>query len=180
MKYKLWSHYPHNDLIEEHWSCPYGLVIKISFKHWTATVLTPAIVNDSTFGIGFQITTQSSGGSDRSFLNIFTATVYYTTLSASVTATPSLDPQVDTIDYYRMTPSLDNFTYAGSTPNTSVGFSVNRKESTDFPQFGEPAIKIAGSSLVFVFILAPFGRLKCVCKPPWLPPLGDSHKSSPS
>jgi hypothetical protein len=81
------------------------------------TVLTPEIVNDTTFGIGFQITTQSSGGSDRSFLTTFTATVYYTTISASVTATPSLDPQVDTIDYYRMTPSLDNFTYAGSTPN---------------------------------------------------------------
>ncbi len=92
------------------------------------TVLTPTIVNDPSFGIGFQITTQSSGGSDRSFLTTFTATVYYTTLSASVTATPSLDPQVDTIDYYRMTPSLDNFTYAGSTPNTSVGFADRQSD----------------------------------------------------
>jgi hypothetical protein len=81
------------------------------------TVLTSEIVNDTTFGIGFQITTQSSGGSTRSFITNFTATIYFTILSASVTATPSLDPQVDTIDYYRMTPSLDNFTYAGSTPN---------------------------------------------------------------
>lgn len=92
------------------------------------TVLTPAIVNDSTFGIGFQVTTQESGGSDRSFFNNFTITVYYTTLSATVTGSPSLDPQVDTIDYYRMTAALDNFTYVGSTPNTSVGFADTQSD----------------------------------------------------
>lgn len=87
------------------------------------TVLSPTIVNDSTFGIGFQITAQESGGSDRSFINNGTVTVYYTTLSATVTATPSSDPQVDKIDYYRMTPGLDNFTYVGTVPNSSTGFT---------------------------------------------------------
>lgn len=87
------------------------------------TVLSPAIVNDSTFGIGFQITTAESGGSDRSFINSFTPTVYYTTLAATVTCTPSTDPQVDKIDIYRMTPGLDNFTYVGTVANGTTGFS---------------------------------------------------------
>lgn len=81
------------------------------------TVLTPAIVNDSTFGIGFQVTTQESGGSDRSFFNNFSLTVYYTTVSATVTCVGSTDPQVDKNDIYRQTPGLDNFTYVGTVAN---------------------------------------------------------------
>lgn len=81
------------------------------------TILTPAIVNDTTFGIGFQITTAESGGSDRSFLNNGAATVYYTTLSATLTCTASTDPQVDKNDIYRQTPGLGNFTYVGTVQN---------------------------------------------------------------
>lgn len=89
---------------------------------WGA-ILTPSIVNDSTFGFGIQILTEESGGSDRSFLNSFTITVYYTTLSSTGTCTASLDPQVDTIDVYRQTPGLSNFTYVLSVPNSSPSFT---------------------------------------------------------
>lgn len=81
------------------------------------TVLTPAIVNDSTFGVGWQITTAESGGSDRSFFNNFAITVYYTNVSNTLTCTASSDPQVDTNNIYRMDPGLDNFTFVGSTTN---------------------------------------------------------------
>lgn len=89
---------------------------------WGA-ILTPDIVNDSTFGFGMQILTEESGGTDRSFLATWTITVYYTVLSATGTCTASLDPQVDTIDVYRQTPGLDNFTYVLSVPNASPSFS---------------------------------------------------------
>ena len=88
---------------------------------WGA-IITPDIANDSTFGFGVQILTESSGGSDRSFLLSFTITVYYTTLSTTGTGTSSLDPQVDTIDVYRQTPGLDNFTYVLSVPNADPSF----------------------------------------------------------
>ena len=87
---------------------------------WGAT-LTPAIVNDTTFGVGFQILTQESGGTDRSFLYTYTITVYYANLSATGTCTLSTDPQVDTIDVYRQTPGLDNFTYVLSVANSGGG-----------------------------------------------------------
>lgn len=87
------------------------------------SVLTPAIVNDSTFGIGFQITTAEMSGSDRSFINSFTVTVYYTTLSATATATASTDPQVKSINFYRQTPGLANFTFVGRVPNSSPSFT---------------------------------------------------------
>lgn len=89
---------------------------------WGA-ILTPDIINDSTFGFGMQILAQESGGSDRSFINSFTITVYYTTLSTTGTCTSSLDPQVTTIDVYRQTPNLENFTYTLSVPNSSPSFT---------------------------------------------------------
>lgn len=89
---------------------------------WGA-ILTPAIVNDTTFGFGVQILAESSAGSDRSFLNSFTITVYYTTLASTGTATASLDPQVNTIDVYRQGPGLDNFTYVLSVPNATPSFT---------------------------------------------------------
>ena len=91
---------------------------------WGA-VLTSDIVNDPSFGIGFQILTAESGGSDRSFINNGTATVYYTTFSATMTMTESTDPQVDKIDISRQTPGLDNFTYVGTIENSaaSTGFT---------------------------------------------------------
>lgn len=87
------------------------------------TVLTPTIVNDTTFGIGFQIATAEVSGSDRSFLNNFSVTVYYTTLAATVVPASSTDPQVDKIDIYRQTPGLTNFTYVGTIENGAAGFS---------------------------------------------------------
>lgn len=41
----------------------------------------------------------------------------------SVTATPSTDPQVDKIDFYRDDQGLQNFTYVGTGPNSSAAFS---------------------------------------------------------
>lgn len=40
---------------------------------------TPSIVNDPSFGIGFQVTTEQVGSTDRSFFNSWTITVYYST-----------------------------------------------------------------------------------------------------
>ena len=89
---------------------------------WGA-ILTPDVVNDPTFGFGVQILAQDSGGTDRSFLYTWTITVYYTTLSSTGTCTGSLDPQVDTIDVYRQTPGLENFTYVLSVPNSTPSFA---------------------------------------------------------
>lgn len=94
------------------------------------SIITPTIANDTTFGFGVQILTQESGGSDRSFINSFTITVYYTNLSSTGTCTASLDPQVDTIDVYRQTPGLSNFTYVLSVPNSSPSFSDNLSDLT--------------------------------------------------
>ncbi len=88
---------------------------------WNAT-LTPAIINDSTFGFGVQITTASVGGSDRSFVNSMSITVFYSTQDAIITPTASPDPQVDKIDIYRQGGGLANFTYVGTTPNSATAF----------------------------------------------------------
>lgn len=89
---------------------------------WAAT-LTPAIVNDPTFGFGVQITTQNSGGSDRSFINFMKITVFYSTQDADITPTPSPDPQVDKIDFYRQGGGLANPTYVGTGPNSATVFN---------------------------------------------------------
>ena len=96
---------------------------------WGA-IITPDITNDSTFGFGVQVLTAESGGSDRSFFNSFTITVYYTTFSSTGTCTPSLDPQVDTIDVYRQTPGLENFTYVLSVPNSAPSFADTLSDLT--------------------------------------------------
>jgi hypothetical protein len=44
-------------------------------------------------------------------------------LANTLTATPSTDPQVDKIDWYRIDTGLLNFTYVGTGPNSSVSFS---------------------------------------------------------
>lgn len=89
---------------------------------WGAT-LTPDIVNDPSFGIGWTITTQSSGGSDRSFVNYTKVTASYSTQNAEITPTPSPDPQVDKIDFYRQGGGLANFTYVGTGPNSATVFN---------------------------------------------------------
>ena len=89
---------------------------------WNASP-TPAIINDSTFGFGVQITTQAAGGSDRSFVNSMKITVFYSTQDAVITPSPSLDPQVDKIDIYRQGGGLANFTYVGTTPNSATAFN---------------------------------------------------------
>lgn len=43
--------------------------------------------------------------------------------SADIVATPSSDPQVDKIDFYRFGGGLENYTYVGTGPNTSAAFS---------------------------------------------------------
>lgn len=89
---------------------------------WSAT-LTPDIINDPTFGFGVQITTQNSGGSDRSFINSMAISVFYSTQNANITPTVSLDPQVDKIDIYRQGGGLANPTYVGTNPNTATVFN---------------------------------------------------------
>ncbi len=89
---------------------------------WGAT-LTPLIVNDPSFGFGVAITKQVAGGTDRSFINSMSVTVYYSTQSASITPAASADPQVDKIDIYRQGGGLANFTYVGTTPNSATAFT---------------------------------------------------------
>lgn len=89
---------------------------------WGAA-LTPAIVNDASFGFGVQITTQLAGGSDRSFINFMAVTIFYSTQNAIITPTASADPQVDKIDIYRQGGGLANFTYVGTTPNSATAFN---------------------------------------------------------
>lgn len=93
-----------------------------SSDKWGAT-LTPAIINDPSFGFGVQITTQNSGGSDRSFINYMAVTVYYSTQNANITVTASPDPQVDKIDIYRQGGGLANPTYVGTTTNSAATFT---------------------------------------------------------
>lgn len=89
----------------------------------TGQTLTPAVINDSTFGFGVQITTAVVGGTDRSFINTMGITVFYSTQDANITPTPSADPQVDKIDIYRQGGGLANFTYVGTTPNSATAFN---------------------------------------------------------
>ena len=89
----------------------------------TGQTLTPAVINDSTFGFGVQITTAVVGGTDRSFINTMGITVFYSTQDASITPTASTDPQVDKIDIYRQGGGLANFTYVGTTPNSATAFT---------------------------------------------------------
>lgn len=44
-------------------------------------------------------------------------------LANTVVATPSSDPQVDKIDFYRLDTGLENFTYVGTGPNSSAPFT---------------------------------------------------------
>lgn len=89
---------------------------------WGAA-LTPDIVNDPSFGFGVQITTQLVGGTDRSFMYHWVITVYYSTQNADITPIPSLDPQVDKINYYRQGGGLANPTFVGQGPNAATTFN---------------------------------------------------------
>lgn len=89
---------------------------------WGAT-LTPAIINDPSFGFGVQITKQVSGGTDRSFIVFMSITVYYSTQDADVTPSPSPDPQVDKINFYRQGGGLANPTFVGQGPNSATVFN---------------------------------------------------------
>lgn len=104
------------------------------------SVLTPVIVNDTTFGIGFQITTAEVAGTDRSFINSFSVTVYYTTLNATAVATSSTDPQVKSINFYRQTPGLDAFTFVGRVPNSAPSFTDTL---TDLEVVANPQLSFA-------------------------------------
>lgn len=44
-------------------------------------------------------------------------------LANTISATPSTDPQVDKIDFYRFDSNLTNYTYVGTGPNTNAPFS---------------------------------------------------------
>jgi hypothetical protein len=94
----------------------YPTTVGTNIDLWGAP-LTPAIVNDPSFGFGVQIETQQSGSTVRSFLFGFSVSVYYSSPNNGVVATESTDLQVDKIDFYRMDPGLENFTYVGTVAN---------------------------------------------------------------
>jgi hypothetical protein len=104
---------------------------------WGAT-LSPDVVNDPSFGFGVQITTQSVGGSDRSFINFMAVTVYYSTQNANITPTPSTDPQVNKIDIYRMGGALTQFTYVGTSDNSSTPYV---DQLSDLAAVGNPLLE---------------------------------------
>ena len=94
-----------------------GTLISGNGDLWGAA-LTPAIVNDPTFGVNFQIQQgAASGGGNQLFINVVYVVIYWSVPSATVSPTASLDPQVDVNDIYRMGGALENFTYVGTTPN---------------------------------------------------------------
>jgi hypothetical protein len=93
-----------------------------SSDNW-GTTLSPSVVNDPTFGFGVQIQAINSGSTNRSFLNSFTIQVFFTNQNSQVVATPSPDPQVTKIDFYRSDPGLENFTYVGTVPNGTAGLT---------------------------------------------------------
>lgn len=137
------------------------------------SALTPDIVNDPTFGFGSQIMTLESGGSDRSFLAVWTITVYYTTISANLSATPSSDPQVDKIDFYRQDPGLSNLTYVGTAENAAPSLSDTQTDlavannpiieydnfepfpSIDLPQSGTCNVSAVNQQVSNISILSP-------------------------
>ena len=93
-----------------------------AFDSWGAT-LTSAMVNDTSFGFGVQITTVQVGSTNRSFVNSMAITVYYSAQNAAITPTQSLDPQVNKIDIYRFGNALENYTYVGTVPNDGSTFT---------------------------------------------------------
>ncbi len=103
-------------------SFPTDTLVGGSNDTWGAT-LTPAIVNDPSFGVGFTITTQSSGGSDRSFVIYTKIIASYSTQDAEITPAPSPDPQVDKINFYRQGGGLANPTFVGQGPNSATVFN---------------------------------------------------------
>ncbi|HWF62944.1 MAG TPA: hypothetical protein VN666_21910 [Nitrospira sp.] len=124
---------------------------------WGAS-LTPAIVNDPSFGFGVTITTQSSGGSDRSFINFMKVIVSYSTQNADITPAPSPDPQVDAIDFFRQGGGLANPTYVGTGPNTATVFTdtlsdlaaANNPELEFFNYEPVPSIDLPRSGVINV------------------------------
>jgi hypothetical protein len=96
---------------------PPNTMVGSSIDTWGAN-LSPDVVNDPSFGFGVQIEAVESGGSNRSFIDSFSIEVFYQDQNATVTATASPDPQVDSIDFYRNTQGLANFTYVGTIANS--------------------------------------------------------------
>ena len=168
---------------------------------WNAA-LTPGIIHDSTFGFGVQITTQNSGGSERSFVNTMGVSVFYSTQDAMITPVASLDPQVNKIDIYRQGGGLANFTYVGTTPNSATAFNdllsdlgaaanpitPNTTTSNLSPRSISPApgiINVTSNVLTYVsgdhfqHPLAPSGRTSSSAPPPRSPTSPSAALSPP-
>lgn len=118
------------------------------------TQLTPAIVNDSTFGFGVQIACQTV----RLFINSFFVTVFCNAQNTTIAGTPSIDPQVDKIDYYRFGSFLPVWTYVGTAPNSAPTFndilndlSISGNQQLSFANFEPfPSIDLPRKGIVNV------------------------------
>jgi hypothetical protein len=93
-----------------------GTLIAGDGDTWGAS-LNPAIVNDPTFGVNFQILEGAyNGTSHRLFIAVVYVVVYWSVANSVLQATAGNDAQADVIDYYRMGGALENFTYVGTGP----------------------------------------------------------------
>jgi hypothetical protein len=83
---------------------------------------------------------------------------FISVLANTLTPVPSLDPQVDKIDWYRQDAGLTNFTYVGTSPNTSAPFTdslldadVSANPLLDFDNYQPfPVIDLPKSGIVNV------------------------------
>jgi len=84
--------------------------------------ITPLPVTAIT-GAQYRYTYRSSATGATSNPSPETAEQNVSVLANTISATPSTDPQVDKIDFYRIDTGLQNFTYVGTGPNSTAAFT---------------------------------------------------------
>lgn len=82
---------------------------------------TPTIANSTTFGFGTQVTTALSGGSDRSFLNSWAMTVWWTTGGGSGPSTISSTPIASIVSSDFANGQYNSLTITTAVPHSLTG-----------------------------------------------------------